>query len=88
MAVCTSVSDSPSSALISSVVISSAFEWLPASITSRRSCGASHTRVADWRVKARGSSSCSACSFSSLVSFLPGLRPVVCSMWATISSTR
>ena len=86
-AVLTNCADKPGSAWVSAVSTASARLALPASITSRRSAGAIHTLTVARLVKAIGSRSSRAWSFSSLRCFLPGLRPVCFSTWAASAST-
>ena len=87
-AVCSGASAMPSIDRTSRLRASSAALALPASTQSRRCSRSSQSCSALVLVKAIGSSSWVAWSFSSPRSFLPGLRPAVCSICAAISSTR
>ena len=88
--VCVSSSDtdSPGSASTSALTTSSARPWDEVPSTKKRASRSIHTHIAPCLVKAMGSRSSLASSFSSLLSFLPGLRPVSCSMRAAFSATR
>ena len=55
---------------------------------SKRCAGFSQTFIAACFVKAKGSSDSTASSLISFICFLPGLRPVVCSMCSARSSAR
>ena len=87
-AVCTRIGASPASDFTSSVTTWSAFETLPASTISNWRFGSIQTGTAACFVKACGSRSSVASSRSSFASFLPGLRPVVCSICSARSSAR
>ena len=77
----------PGHSSVSTLLISSARLWLLASMHKKRASGSIHTQVEPCLVKAMGSKSSLASSLSSRLSFLPGLRPLSCSMRAFFSST-
>ena len=83
----TNVTAKPSTALINQVITSSALAELPASVSSRPAFGSIHTLTLDCLLNAMGSSARRASSLISRFSFLPGLRPVVASMWSNWSCT-
>ena len=83
--VLTRLSARPGRLCTSSVTSSSACAWLPASITNSKASRSIQTRVLPCLVKAIGSSSSRMSSLMSRVSFLPGLRPVLASIWSTRS---
>ncbi len=84
-AVCSRVMARPSNACTSAVTSSSILPWLLASVTSQPLTGSIHTQALLRRGKACGNRVSSASSRRALVSFLPGLRPVVASMWSASS---
>ena len=88
--VCVLMSDTdrPGNDSTSRLTTSSARPWEEVSSTSRRDSVSIHTHMLPCLVKAMGNKSSLASSLSSLLSFLPGLRPVSCSMRAAFSFTR
>ena len=83
--VCTSTAPRPSTDLARQVITSSALPWLPASIINSRAAASIHTSTEPCLVNAIGSKASRASSLISLVSFLPGLRPVATSISASRS---